>query len=106
MVEQRLADLNLKSIFPANGFFPSPIAWEDQVFYFLMLDRFSDGNENGYRDNAGNLVQSGTTPLYTPADRENALKTEADAERWREVGAKYVGGTLQGLKSKIGDRSS
>ncbi len=102
MVEQRLADLNLKSIFPANGFFPSPIAWEDQVFYFLMLDRFSDGNENGYKDNAGNLVRSGTTPLYTSADRGNVLKTEEDARGWREAGAKYVGGTLKGLKSKIG----
>jgi glycosidase len=102
MVEQSLADLNLDSFLSSGQFFPSPIAWEDQVFYFLMLDRFSDGNENGYRDNAGNLVQSGTTPLYTPGDHENAIKTEADAKRWREAGAKYVGGTLQGLKSKIG----
>lgn len=39
MVEQRLADLNLKSVFSPNRFFPSPIAWEDQAFYFLKLDR-------------------------------------------------------------------
>jgi glycosidase len=102
MTEERLAQIDLESLTSSRQYFPSPLAWEDQVFYFLMLDRFSDGNENGYRDNAGNLVQSGTTPLYTPGDRENALKTEADAKRWRDAGAKYVGGTLQGLKSKIG----
>lgn len=102
MTEQRLAQLDLVSLASSRQYFSSPIAWEDQVFYFLMLDRFSDGNENGYKDNAGNLVQSGTTPLSTPGDRGNALKTEADAERWRQAGAKYVGGTLKGLKSKIG----
>jgi glycosidase len=82
--------------------FPSPIAWEDQTFYFLMLDRFSDGRENGYKDNEGNLVRSGTTPAYSPAGAENAVKTEADAAHWREAGTKYVGGTLKGLESKIG----
>ncbi len=102
MSEQRLAEINLASLVGSRQYFPSSIAWEDQVFYFLMLDWFSDGNKNGYRDNAGNLVQIGTTPLYTPGDRGNAVTTEPDAERWREAGAKYVGGTLQGLKSKIG----
>jgi len=87
---------------PAGGLFPSPIAWEDQTFYFLMLDRFSDGRENGYKDNEGNLVRSGTTPAYSPAGAENAVKTEADAAHWREAGTKYVGGTLKGLESKIG----
>ena len=29
-------------------FTPSPVAWEDQVFYFLMLDRFSNNKETGY----------------------------------------------------------
>lgn len=102
MTEQRLAEIDLALLASSRQYFPSPIAWEDQVFYFLMLDRFSDGNENGYRDNAGNLVQSGTTPLYTSGDRGNAIKTDADAERWRKAGAKYIGGTLKGLKSKIG----
>lgn len=102
MSERKLAHIDLASLVSSRQYFSSPIAWEDQVFYFLMLDRFSDGNENGYKDNAGNLVRSGTTPIYTPEDRENAIKTEADAQRWREAGTKYVGGTLKGLKSKIG----
>jgi hypothetical protein len=44
---QRLSELNFASLSPAGGLFPSPITWEDQTFYFLMLDRFSDGRENG-----------------------------------------------------------
>ena len=99
---QRLSQLNFASLSPAGGLFPSPITWEDQAFYFLMLDRFSDGRENGYKDNEGNLVRSGTTPAYSHAGAENAVKTEADAARWREAGVKYVGGTLKGLESKIG----
>jgi len=78
---QRLSELNFASLSPAGGLFPSPITWEDQTFYFLMLDRFSDGRENGYKDNEGNLVRSGTTPPYSPAGAENAVKTEADAAR-------------------------
>ena len=54
MTEQRSAQIDLASLASSCQYFPSPIAWEDQVFYFLMLDRFSGGNENGYRDNAAN----------------------------------------------------
>src|SRR5437660_5081380 len=67
-------------------FFPSPAAWEDQVLYFLMLDRFSDGNEQGYRGNNGRRVRRGTTALFQPTDAENALQTLEEAERWREAG--------------------
>jgi glycosidase len=109
MAERQLAELNFESILPSGGCFPSPTAWEDQVFYFLMLDRFSNGNENGYKDNEGNIVHNGKTPMFTFAkpintspDWENALKTEADASRWRNAGTKFVGGNLKGLQSKIG----
>jgi glycosidase len=101
-VEKQLTKLKLDSFLPAGGYFKSPIAWEDQVFYFLMLDRFSDCQEQGYLDNQGNLVTTGTTPLFTPGDRNSAVQTDADAARWREAGGKYVGGTLNGLTSKIG----
>lgn len=102
MDTQSLTQLDFTSLAPTGGLSPSPLAWEDQVFYFLMLDRFSDSKEKGYKDNAGTLVSGGTTPLYSPTDAENAVKNEADAARWREAGTKYVGGTLKGLQSKIG----
>ncbi len=83
-------------------FFPSPHAWEDEVLYFLMLDRFSDNNEQGYRDNNNQLVNSGTTPPYAEGDRGNATSTEAGRTQWENAGGKFVGGNLNGLESKIG----
>ena len=65
--EQSLSQINLKNIInsPRKHYHPSPYAWEDQVLYFLMLDRFSDGKEKGYLDNNGAPVTTGQTPLYT-----------------------------------------
>jgi Glycosidases len=67
-----------------------------------MLDRFSNGMENGYRDNAGALVTTGSTPLFQTSDRGNATSTQANMQRWVEAGNKFVGRTLRGLQSKIG----
>jgi glycosidase len=97
---QRAADLDLERL-RNRDFFPSPAAWEDQVLYFLMLDRFSDGREDGVRSNDGDLVD-GTTPRFRAEDEGNAVATEADAARWREAGSGFVGGTLKGLTSKMG----
>ena len=79
-------------------FTPSPAAWEDQVLYFLLLDRFSDGQEkDGYRDNADRPVETGTTPLYQPGD-----SGRVDYDTWLSAGNGWQGGTLAGLKSKLG----
>lgn len=99
----QLAKLDLAAIpNPAGGFFPSPSAWEDQVFYFLMLDRFSDDKEQAYRDLQGTVVTSGTTPLYQPGDGGNAVQNDTAAAKWRQAGGRFVGGNLKGLTSKIG----
>jgi len=29
------------------SFHPSPVDWRDEVLYFLLVDRFSDGHEDG-----------------------------------------------------------
>lgn len=97
MVEKRLTELNFEELCNRD-FFSSPAAWEDQVLYFLMLDRFSDGKEKGYIDNNGKKVTSGSTSLYRNKDSGNAV----DRERWFKAGGKFVGGALKGLKSKIG----
>jgi len=99
---QTLTQIDFDSLIARGGFTPSPFAWEDQAFYFLMLDRFSDGKEIGYKDEQGNVVNTGTTPIFTDANAGNAVQNPADAARWREAGVKYVGGNLLGLKSKIG----
>lgn len=102
MIEKALAELDWQSLGANRKYFPSPSAWEDQVLYFLMLDRFSDGQENGYKDNEGNIVKSGKTPPFTPTDAGNAIKTPEDAQRWREAGGKWLGGNLKGLTTKMG----
>ncbi|WP_426991818.1 alpha-amylase family glycosyl hydrolase [Methylomonas sp. CM2] len=103
MSESRLADVDLSQLTSNVVFNPSPTAWEDKLLYFLMLDRFSDGNESGgFRDAAGKPVAGGTTPLAQTADKRNAIQTPAAAAKWSDAGGKYVGGTLAGLKSKLG----
>lgn len=101
MSEQTVRDVDFSSL-TQGQFFPSPAAWEDQVLYFLMLDRFSDGKEDGFVDNQGHTVTTGSTPVFQSADIDNAIQTEADAAKWREAGGKWVGGTLKGLTSKVG----
>src|SRR6185436_10376697 len=102
MALQRLSDLDLTDLIRGKTFTPSPVAWEDEVLYFLLVDRFSDAKERGYRDLAGQVVTSGTTPLYQPGDALNAVQTPQDAQQWRTAGTRYVGGTLAGVTSKLG----
>jgi len=101
MSVQRLGDLDLAPLLD-RAFHPSPAAWEDEVLYFLMLDRFSDGNEAGYRGNDGSVVTGGTTPPFGPGDAGNAVRTEDAARAWRDAGYRFNGGTLRGLTSKLG----
>lgn len=72
----------------SRDFTPSPESWSDQVIYYLMIDRFSDGGE----------VER---ELYTPAVRSSAVSDEESARRWRASGATYCGGTLSGVISKL-----
>ena len=83
-------------------FHPSPEAWEDQVLYFFLPDRFSDGKEQEHKDNRDGIVTSGTTPLLTSADRNSALKEFRIRKAWMAAGSHFVGGTLRGATSKLG----
>jgi glycosidase len=96
-IEQSIADIDWP-VYQQRKFTPSPAAWEDQVLYFLMLDRFSDGKEKGYIDNNGKPVTTGTTPLFQ-FDKDAYT---ADREQWASQGNRWLGGTLKGLASKIG----
>lgn len=98
---QTLADIDFATL-TQKPFHPSPAAWEDEVFYFFLVDRFSDGNERDYLDNAGQPAAGGITPRMAPADRGSAVQDEASAAAWREAGARFTGGTLKGATSKIG----
>jgi glycosidase len=96
-IEKSLLELDFASL-TRRTFTPSPAAWEDQVLYFLLLDRFSDGKEkDGYRDNDDRPVNTGVTPLYRPED-----PGRVDYDTWFRAGGGWQGGTLQGLRSKLG----
>jgi glycosidase len=64
----------------------SPASWRDQVLYFLLPDRFSDGSEAG-------------RPLF---DRADPVQFQAgDKRTWMAAGTKFQGGTLKGVESKL-----
>ncbi len=101
-VERSLAEIHLADLMAGKNYFPSPAAWDDEVLYFLMLDRFSDGKEHGgFSDVNGNPVpadKARTTPLFCiEADANNA-----EWQQWFEAGRGWCGGTIAGLKDKLG----
>ena len=95
-IEKSLLDLDFAAL-TRRDFTPSPAAWEDQVLYFLLLDRFSDGREQGgYRDDDGRPVPGGVTPLYRPED-----PGRVDYDTWFQAGGRCQGGMLRGLRSRL-----
>ena len=86
----RLADLDLPR---RQRYFRSPGSWQDEVIYFLLVDRFSDGAEAG-------------RPLL---DRSNqaAARPGIDGQPWRwdswaaSGRERFQGGTLSGVASKL-----
>ena len=73
----RISDANLE---PRAKVYPSPSTWRDQILYFLLPDRFSDGNED-------------ERPLFDPSEPQ---KYRADKSAWMEGGKVFQGGTLMG----------
>jgi len=75
----------------------SPVDWRDQVFYFLLADRFSDGKETAKRLLA--------IDLSTAQGREKISKLRGAKWRWdtwQQSGAnRFQGGTIKGITSKL-----
>jgi glycosidase len=75
-------------------YFPSPADWQDEVLYFLLVDRFSDGQE-------------GTRPLVNRASLASARPALPDGTPWRwdnwakSGGDRWQGGTIAGVESKL-----
>ncbi|HEV2669231.1 MAG TPA: alpha-amylase family glycosyl hydrolase, partial [Blastocatellia bacterium] len=74
---------------------PSPADWRDETLYFLLPDRFSDGQEQ-------------SRPLLDRNNLAAARPATPDGESWRwdrwaQSGAeRWQGGTLRGVRSKLG----
>ncbi|MBS1664850.1 MAG: alpha-amylase, partial [Bacteroidetes bacterium] len=92
-MSQSLSTIDFKQL-TQRAYTASPAAWEDRVFYFILLDRFSDGREAGFPGD-------GTTPLYNTSDESNAIQTPEDALAWRTSGTGWVGGNFKGVRSKL-----
>lgn len=74
---------------------PSPRDWRDQVFYFLLPDRFSDGRERPDRLLKADLSTPEGLSIIKP-------KRAAGWNLWQQSGAeRFQGGTLAGLRSKL-----
>lgn len=77
------------------AYHPSPTSWRDEVLYFLLVDRFSDGDESA-------------RPLLDRSNILGARPASADGEPWRwdawarSGEERYQGGTLAGVHSKLG----
>ncbi|MFO1497229.1 MAG: alpha-amylase family glycosyl hydrolase [Verrucomicrobiota bacterium] len=70
-------------------YFPSPGDWRDEVLYFLLPDRFSDGKE-------------ATRPLLDRGNLPGARPAGFRFDRWAESGGeRWQGGTIQGIRSKL-----
>lgn len=78
--------LELASLQPRGSVHPSPADWGDEILYFLLPDRFSDGKER-------------SRPRW---DRFNARAFKAlDYRSWMEAGKGFVGGTLRGITAQL-----
>ncbi len=101
-VERSLAEIRLAELTAGKTCYSSPATWEDEVLYFLMLDRFSDGREHGgFNDVSGAPVAADgtrTTPLF----RIEADANNADWQQWFEAGRGWCGGTIAGMRDKLG----
>ncbi len=73
-------------------YFPSPIDWRDQVLYFLLPDRFSDGKE-------------ASRTLLTRAEiqqlRQTTDRSGWNWQKWAESGKRWQGGTIKGIQGQL-----
>ena len=102
-IERSLNDIDWSAIDTGRTYFPSPAAWEDEVLYFLFVDRFSDGREyDGFADAAGVPVEGPEAQRTTPPFQLRTDAWNADRYAWFEAGKSWCGGTLAGLQDKLG----
>jgi glycosidase len=75
-----------------GGYTASPADWRDEVLYFLLPDRFSDGRES-------------SRELLTMARRAVLRTTPArpdiDWRDWAASGARWQGGTIAGIRGRL-----
>jgi hypothetical protein len=81
----------VRTILPPRreNYAPSPVDWQDEVLYFIVVDRFSDGAE-------------GQRPLLDRSRLREARGEGWTFSAWAESGSnRWQGGTLRGVISKL-----
>jgi glycosidase len=78
-MSDKLKSLSEIDFTPAGKIFPSPSDWRDHFIYFLLVDRFNNGDKN--------------IPAYDPASAVND-RDDSEGEQWQ-------GGTLKGITDKL-----
>ncbi len=97
-----LQDIDWLSLIRDKEFYPSPAAWQDELLYFLFVDRFSDGSEyGGFADLNGTIMAGPNSKRSTPPFVEEKHAGQADRQPWFEAGKTWCGGTLAGLQDKL-----
>lgn len=102
-VERNLKDINWSALIGDRNYYPSPAAWEDEVLYFLFVDRFSDGKEyGGFADVAGVPVTGSTTKRTTSMFDLERDGGRAEFQVWFHAGKSWCGGNIAGIRDKLG----
>ena len=75
-----------------GGYTASPVDWRDEVLYFLLPDRFSDGRES-------------SRPLLTRERirslRQASSRPDINWRDWASSGRAWQGGTLAGIRGRL-----
>jgi glycosidase len=101
--EMRIADIDFRTLLENRNFFSSPVSWSDELLYFLFLDRFSDGSEyGGFSDIDGEAVEECDGVRTTPLFDDQADRGSAGRDSWFEAGKHWCGGTIAGMRKKLG----
>lgn len=92
--EKRPGGLDRFSLPRREDYYPSPVDWREEVLYFLLVDRFSDGKER--KDNRRLLDR------HKLSDARKNYEKPWSRELWADSGKNYwQGGTLQGVISQL-----
>jgi len=89
LAQKRPANIRAVVLPRRQQYFPSPLDWRDEVIYFLLPDRFSDGQE-------------ANRPLLDRTQVAAARPAPWIWEKWAQSGGdRWQGGTLKGITSKL-----
>jgi glycosidase len=89
LANNRPDSVNTVSLPRRTKYFGSPLDWRDEVIYFMLPDRFSDGGE-------------AARPLLDPANPAARRPAGMQWSDWANSGSgRFQGGTLRGLTSKL-----